>query len=82
MQVCDRTGDPPVQPAGEEVNTVLVWFPVESHTPQAEYVNEVQVVGAVTQACDRIGVPVHPAGEDDVTVLVWFPEESHVPQTE
>ena len=24
--------------------TVLVWFPVESQVPQAEYVNEVQVV--------------------------------------
>ena len=44
MQDCDRIGDPPVQPAGEDVATVLVWVPSDWQAPQAEYVNEVQVV--------------------------------------
>ncbi len=45
MQVCDRTGDPPVQPAGDDDVTVLVWFPVESQVVQGEYVNDVQAGG-------------------------------------
>ncbi len=71
MQVCDKTGVPPVQPAGEDVATVLVWLPVESQTLQAEYVNEVQVGGTYVQDWVRTGVPpVQPVGDDVSTVLV------------
>jgi hypothetical protein len=45
VQDCDRTGVPPVQPAGDDVTTVLVWVLLDWQAPQAEYVNEVQVVG-------------------------------------
>ena len=44
MQDCDRTGVPPVQLAGDDVATVRVCVPLDWHVPQAEYVNEVQVV--------------------------------------
>ena len=44
MQVCDRTGVPPVQPVGDDEATVLVCVPLDWQVPQAEYVNEVQVV--------------------------------------
>ena len=44
MQACDRTGVPPVQPAGDDVATVLVCVLLDWQAPQAEYVNEVQVV--------------------------------------
>jgi hypothetical protein len=44
VHACDRTGDPPVQPEGDDVARVLVWVLVDWHAPQAEYVNEVQVV--------------------------------------
>ena len=43
VQVCDSTGDPPVQPVGDCVNTVRDCEPLVQ-VPQAEYVNEVQVV--------------------------------------
>ena len=44
MQACERTGVPPVQPAGDDVATVLVWVPSDWQVPQAEYVNDVHVV--------------------------------------
>jgi hypothetical protein len=34
-----------VQPAGDDVTTVRVWVPLDWQVPQAEYVNDVQVVG-------------------------------------
>ena len=36
VQDCDRTGDPPVQPAGDDVTTVLVWVLLDWQAPQAE----------------------------------------------
>ena len=62
-----------MQPAGEDVATVLVWVLLDWQAPQAEYVNEVQVVtgGTYVQACDSTGdPPVQPAGDDVATVLV------------
>ena len=62
-----------MQPAGDEVNTVLVCVLLAWQAPQAEYVNEVQVVtgGTYVQACDRTGdPPVQPAGDEVNTVLV------------
>ena len=45
MQDCDRAaGVPPVQPAGDDVATVLVWVLSDWQAPQAEYVNEVHAV--------------------------------------
>ena len=44
MQDWESTGIPPVQPAGDEVATVLVCVLLDWQVPQAEYVNEVQVV--------------------------------------
>jgi hypothetical protein len=44
VQVCDRTGVPPVQPEGDDVATVLVCVPLDWQVPQAEYVNEVQAL--------------------------------------
>jgi hypothetical protein len=45
VQACDRTGVPPVQPDGEDVDTVLVCVLLDWQVPQAEYVNDVQVGG-------------------------------------
>jgi hypothetical protein len=42
-----------VQLAGDDVAKVLVWFPVESHAPHAEYVNEVQVAGGADVSAAR-----------------------------
>lgn len=39
------TGDPPVQPAGDDEATVLVCVPFGWQALQAEYVNDVHVVG-------------------------------------
>jgi hypothetical protein len=36
VQLCDRTGVPPAQPAGEEVDTVRVCVPLEEQALQAE----------------------------------------------
>jgi hypothetical protein len=47
MQDWDSTGVPPVQPAGVDVDTVLVWVLLDWQVPQPEYVNEVQVVDPV-----------------------------------
>jgi hypothetical protein len=44
VQVCDRTGVPPVQPEGDAVSCVLVWVLLDWQDPQAEYVNVVQAV--------------------------------------
>jgi hypothetical protein len=44
VQDCDRTGDPPVQPEGDDVSTVRVCVPLDWQVPQAEYVNEVQAL--------------------------------------
>jgi hypothetical protein len=41
-QDCDRIGDPPVQPVGDEVAIVRVCVPFV-HVPQPLYVNEEQV---------------------------------------
>ena len=35
VQDCDRTGDPPVQPAGDDVATVLVCVLLDWQAPQA-----------------------------------------------
>jgi len=43
VQDCDRTGVPPVQPAGDDVSTVRVCVLLDWQVPQAEYVNDVQV---------------------------------------
>ena len=45
MQAWVRTGEPPVQPAGEEVATVRVCWPLTGQTAgvKAVYVNAVQV---------------------------------------
>ena len=42
VQDCDRTGDPPVQPVGDDVAAVRVCVPFV-HVPQPLYVNEEQV---------------------------------------
>jgi hypothetical protein len=44
VQDWDRSGVPPVQPAGDDVTTVRVCVPLDWHAPQVEYVNDVQVV--------------------------------------
>jgi hypothetical protein len=44
VQLCDRTGEPPVQPLGDEAVTVRVCVPFDEQAIHAEYVNEVQVV--------------------------------------
>ena len=44
MQDCVRIGVPPVHPAGDDDVTVLVCVLFDWQAPQAEYVNEVQVV--------------------------------------
>ena len=44
MHACDRTGVPPVQPAGDAVSSVLVCVLSDWQVPQAEYVKEEQVV--------------------------------------
>ena len=44
MQACERTGVPPVQPAGDEDTTVRVCVLSAWQAPHAEYVNDVQVV--------------------------------------
>ena len=50
MQDWVRTGEPPVQPAGEDVATARVCWPLEGQTAgvKAVYVNEVQVTGGGT----------------------------------
>jgi hypothetical protein len=47
MQDCDRTGVPPVQPAGDDDATVLVCVLSDWQAPQPEYMNEVQALDAV-----------------------------------
>jgi hypothetical protein len=69
-----------VQPAGDDVATVLVWVLSDWQAPQAEYVNEEQVDPEV-QGWDRMGVPVQPAG-DDCAVLVCVPFAWQTPQLE
>ena len=61
-----------MQPAGDDVDTVLVCVLLDWQAPQAEYVNEVQVDA---QDCDRAaGVPpVQPVGDDVAIVLVCVP---------
>jgi hypothetical protein len=74
-----------VQPAGDDVSTVLVCVPLDWHVPQAVYVNEVQVVTGGTEVhdCDRAGVPpVQPAGDDVSTVRVCVPSDWQLPQAE
>jgi hypothetical protein len=44
VQLCESTGEPPVQPLGDEAVSVRVCVPFDWHAPHAEYVNEVQVV--------------------------------------
>ncbi len=80
VQVWDRTGVP-TQPAGDEAVTVLVCVPFDWQTPQAEYVNDVQVVtgGTYVQGWDSTGVPVHPAGVADTTPLTWVLSGLHAP---
>ena len=70
-----------MQPAGDEVNTVLVCVLLAWQAPQAEYVNEVQVVtgGTYVQDCVSTGVPVQPDGVDDSSDLVCVPVERQVP---
>ncbi len=49
MQAWESTGVPPVQPAGEEVSTVLVCVLFDWQAPQALYVKDVQVGGVYVQ---------------------------------
>jgi hypothetical protein len=74
VQDWDRTGVPPVQPAGEEPVTVRVWVPF-AHAVQSVYVKDVHVTGAGSvQAWLVTGLPpVQPAGVESVTVRVWVP---------
>ena len=44
VQACERTGVPPVQPAGDEETTVRVCVLFVWQAPHAEYVNDEQVV--------------------------------------
>jgi hypothetical protein len=44
VQGCVSTGEPPPQPAGDDEAIVRVCVPVDWQAPQAEYVNDVQVV--------------------------------------
>jgi hypothetical protein len=67
VQDCDRIGVPPVQPAGDDVATVLVWVLSDWQAPQAEYVNEEQV-GAF-----QVLVSWHP-GEQELAVALKFME--------
>ena len=48
MQACVVTGEPPVQPDGDELATVRVCWLFDWQAPHAEYVNDVQVVGGGT----------------------------------
>lgn len=43
MHDCDVTGDPPVQPVGEDESTVRVCVPAWLHVVQSEYVKPVHV---------------------------------------
>jgi hypothetical protein len=36
VQACESTGEPPVQPAGEDEVTVRVWVSSDWQVPQAE----------------------------------------------
>ena len=85
VQDCDTMGVPPVQPAGDDVSTVLVCVLSGKQAPQAEYVNDVQaddVGGISAQACDKTGIPVQPAGDDVSIVLVCELSDWHTPQAE
>jgi len=62
VQACDSTGVPPVQPAGDAVNCVLVWVLLDWHAPQAEYVND----PALIAQHDRM-VAINVALEVDLT---------------
>ena len=44
MQDCERMGDPPAQPVGEEAVTVRVCVLFVWQLPHAEYVKDVQAV--------------------------------------
>jgi hypothetical protein len=79
-----RTGVPPVQPAGDDADTVRVCVPFDWHAPHALYVNELQVVtgGVYVQACESAGVPEQLAGDEAVTVRVCVPVESQAPHAE
>jgi hypothetical protein len=48
VHACERTGEPPVQPLGDDVATVRIWVPSGWQAPQAEYVNDVHVGGGGT----------------------------------
>ncbi len=71
-----------MQPAGEEVSTVLVWVLFDWHAPHALYVKDVQAGGVYVHAWDRTGVPVQPAGLEFTTVLVWVLFDWQEPQAE
>jgi hypothetical protein len=74
LQVCVRTGEPPVQPEGDAQVIVLVCCPA-LHAPQFEYVNEVHIGGGLEQVRVRTGLPpVHPLGNEVVTVLLCCPK--------
>jgi hypothetical protein len=82
VQVWDRTGEPPVQPAGADDTTVRVWVPLAEQALHPEYVNEVQVTGGGTyvHACESTGVPVQPAGVEETTVRAWVLSDWQAPQ--
>jgi hypothetical protein len=63
-----RTGDPPVQPGGDEEATVRVCVPLGWHAPQAEYVNELQVGGG--DPAPHAGVQLPFAGHELTTSVM------------
>ena len=48
-----------MQPAGDDVATVLVWVLLDWQAPQALYVNEEQVVGVGVALPPQFSVPWH-----------------------
>lgn len=77
----ERTGDPPVQPAGDEDVTVCVCVLLDWQLPHAEYVKDVQAVagGTYVQERVRMGVPVQPRGDEENTVRACVLFDWHAP---
>ena len=85
MQDWLRTGEPPVQPVGDEEMIVRVCVLSGWQAPHIEYVNAVQVVtgGVYVQDWVRTGEPpVQPAGEEETTVRDCVPFDWQAPHAE
>jgi hypothetical protein len=82
VQDCDRTGDPPVQPVGDDVATVLVCVPFV-HVPQPLYVNELQVDGVDDRPARKFAksCTVVPAGGVNIPVIEVTQAEAVLPET-